>query len=1219
MSQAYLGFSVDDIDALQGGDGGAFRDFMKQLIRGHMRILGIPDAEFYSDSTNMRDGGCDCEVRSGAKDTAGHLDAATCWQFKAVSATSISEAKLRKEITKPYAVACIKNGHRFVLCVADDITADKANEWEGWLNEECQKVNSNAPKPRVYGSEKISTWCSGYPALVLSRRGAEGFSPLAIWGKSITAATPKYVSEKKWAGAADHLRQHVDFSHSASEVCVVVHGRAGVGKTRFVFETLMSVPGIESLCMYSMDEEAVKRLAVLVANQGEMRVIIVADECLNDTRQKLEAHLSGHLDRVRIVAINNARERPYGKAVELDLDKLPDETVAKILEDNFSATALETRQQAVRLAMGFVKIASDLCRRGIPKGIAALGDYIANRLGNESDYRMLCALALFTRIGFKGEDKELAAELEIVATLTGFDSRNLRAAFERIKESVGFVVIGGRYFYVTPEAVAHHCFERGWKSWVTDDLVKFHGSLSTNLRASFEEQIKALGSENERAQFAGMVAKLVNSMEPADLADKKKTRQLVSLVETNPDAFLTITRRLVELADIATITEFSISDETGKSPRREMVWMCEHLASFPEYFYDVETILFRLASAESELSIANNATSIWRQIHRIHLSGTSLPFLLRFEVLVDRFKKGDQNIAIKCFDAATDNLGRNFSRMGSPPVVAGRIPPPDWSPANNAEAMACFDALLKFFQEAQRSDNLNLSAHVTRYFVEHVGLFLRGGWVDFIRGVLSAPEIVATNRSKIISAMDDFMRFEKDRISPVYLLRVQEWRTESAPRELEDRLKTLVAFRYAWVPEDERERARPEFRALAEDLFRSPKVIEKHLPWLNSEEAMSSFELGHEVGLLDREHTLFLLMQSDTSNSAPLLRGYLSGLITNAKEVPKFLVMWLDEKMESDPGLALHVSSMFASRLDGWTRILKLAEKQRIPPRSVGAAFFHAPSAETPPEIFVRVLCALRAYPEQNKAEALAAAVDFADSWFGTREREKLPTPPFDDNFFWDPLIDIVEAFDARSTMDHYHWARLAKRILAIAPLVVIRKACVAMEEDLYAGKEGAGLLIKAAEFAPEVVIEELGRAVADPNTGFKLAIRGFTEVLCSLPIESVIRWVRAEVPGRAKLLASSLPRPFINEKDEPIVPSLTETFLQEFGDDAKVVRRFIGGAGFRSYSGDIVGAHRKEAILAQRFKGHRLAAIREWAATEEQSANHQAEWWQQKIEEEGI
>jgi len=1219
MPQPFLGFTADDVEALQGGDGGAFRDFMKQLIRGHMRVIGIPDAEFYSDSTNMKDGGCDVEVRAGAKDATGHLDDPTCWQFKAMAATAISDNALRKEINKPYATTCVKAGRRFVMCVADDITAKKAAEWESVLDAERQKINPAAPKPRVYGAEKIAAWCSSYPALVLNRRGVEGFSAFATWGSNITAATPKYVSEKNWEATADHLRQHVDFNRPASQACVVLHGRAGVGKTRLVYEILNGVPGVESLCLYSIDEDAVKRLASLVAGDKQMRLIIVADECLNDTRQKLEAQLVGHLDRVRVIAINNARERPYSKAVELDLDKLPKETVAKILEDNFPGAPLEIRQEAVRLSRGFVKIASDLCRHGIPHGIAALGDYIAARLGNDTDYTALCALALFTRVGFKGEDKELAAELELMAKLTGFDPEALRNALERIKASVGFVVIAGRYFYVTPEAVAQHCFAEGWKRWAADDLAAWHGALSTNLRASFEEQLKAVGSNSERAQFAAMISAVVHAFEPHDLTDKKKARQLVSLVETNPDAFLTTMRRLVEAADDETITAFSSRDEGGSSARRQAIWLCEHLAAFPEYFYDVETILFRLALTESETSIANNATAIWHQIHRIHLSGSSLPFLERFALLTSRFRKGGAAVAVRCFDAATDNLGGHFMRMGSPPVVAGRVPPPDWSPVNQAEMSACFGALLEFFKEAHHSPDSAVSAHATHYFVEHVGLFLRNGMVDFVRGVLGAPEIVAAHRAKIIAAIDDYLRFEKKRTAPGYLRRVEKWREDSAPRELEDRLKTMLAFRYSWLPEDDRESARPEFKRLVHDLFRESALIAKHLAWLNSPEAMASFELGQELGLLDKDASLFGLIQSDTSNSAPLLRGYLAGLLKLSPTVPAFLVTWLDEKMKSDPVLAFHVAGMFPDRLNGWARILTLAEQQQIPPRFVGSAFSHAASSDVPLGSLGRILRALRAYPDTTRKEALGAAADLADSWFDTRAEEKLPLPAPSDGEFWNPLVELVAQFDPNDAMEHYHWSRLAERVLPLAPQVVIRKAVEVMEEDLHINRSGSVLLSKAAKIAPDLVIEELGRAIADPKNGYKLVVRGCTNVLCSLPVETVLAWVRADRANRAKLFASSLPRPYVDDNSQTIVPPLTEAYLQEFGDDEKTARRFIGGSGVRSYSGDIVGAHRKEAEVAHRFRGHRIAAIRDWAATEEQRANHGAEWWQQKIEEEAI
>src|SRR5439155_911183 len=101
--------------------------------------------------------------------------------------------------------------------------------------------------------------------------------------------------------------------------------------------------------------------------------------------------------------------------------------------------------------------------------------------------------------------------------------------------------------------------------------------------------------------------------------------ELIRLVETHPSKFLPRLRQLVESAPEALLSERQ-PKLGGWGWRRKVVWACEHLAAFPEYFYDVERILLCLAVNETEKDIGNNASSIWQQLFRIHLSGTSLPF-----------------------------------------------------------------------------------------------------------------------------------------------------------------------------------------------------------------------------------------------------------------------------------------------------------------------------------------------------------------------------------------------------------------------------------------------------------------------------------------------------------------------------------------------------------------------------------------------------------------
>jgi hypothetical protein len=104
-----------------------------------------------------------------------------------------------------------------------------------------------------------------------------------------------------------------------------------------------------------------------------------------------------------------------------------------------------------------------------------------------------------------------------------------------------------------------------------------------------------------------------------------------------------------------------------------------------------------------------------------------------------------------------------------------------------------------------------------------------------------------------------------------------------------------------------------------------------------------------------------------------------------------------------------------------------------------------------------------------------------------------------------------------------------------------------------------------------------------------------------------------------ARKIAGGLPRPYMDQSGKPAVSPITLEVLQRFGDDEKVVRAFVSGSGFRSYSGDIAAQKMHEASVAAKFLNHPIAAIREWAKVEKHSSETQAAHFRQEDEEQFI
>jgi vacuolar-type H+-ATPase subunit F/Vma7 len=262
---------------------------------------------------------------------------------------------------------------------------------------------------------------------------------------------------------ANLVKQHLDFSFSPNEVCLPVRGDAGVGKTRCIFETVNRIDGAHQLCVYTNDETAVLNFAYDISSNAQINVIIVADECLNKTRQHLDEILGGVKNRVRVVAINNTDEPSRQEGPEPIVEKLPNEILAKILDENFPTTPPELRRAAIDLAEGFVRIAADLCKHGIDKGTQELGAYVDFRIPEKTSRQAVEAVSLFERVGWRDD---VANQLSSLAKILGIKEQELRDACLAVKDaSPGFIVLGGRFFYVTPEAIARVCFPRAWQRW----------------------------------------------------------------------------------------------------------------------------------------------------------------------------------------------------------------------------------------------------------------------------------------------------------------------------------------------------------------------------------------------------------------------------------------------------------------------------------------------------------------------------------------------------------------------------------------------------------------------------------------------------------------------------------------------------------------------------------------------------------------------------------
>ncbi len=720
-----------EVCLLRGSGGQPFTEFVNSVLSVEAFLLGIPASQIAMTlRVNVGDGGVDSRIDHGAaSDRTGWLGVPSAWQYKAEEGKRVSDVSIGKEVEKRYATELVQRGYGYRVCVCDELTPERKDELARDLNLRAKKINPAAPLCFVISASDLASWASRFASV-----GGRFFNrPLAIgqdwrtWESTQTSLTQEFVTPDRWKGPMLAVQSHIDFLKKPLSPLLPVQGVAGVGKTRLVCEAIRQVPGAYGLIVTTDGEDDAKKVAGWVKINPQVTAILVADECSASGREELRKLAQGAEDRLRVIAIDNDGEAPFGGSAEIWLERMDDTSARTVLDRNFPLVPSERRWAYADLSEGYIRLAADLCRHDaaiaasgrLDAAIPTLQDFYRNRLSGE-EQRVVEAVALVHRVGYTDD---LSGQLDQLAMLTNIDRHRIVETAKRLKDAPGFIAVGRRYLYVTPQIIAEIAFRRAWGHWAEPNPAAFLDEFPADLRNAFELRVRGVTDQGVRSFVSAHFRDRVAGFAPDDLADFGKIRLLMDLVETDPVQYLPFLRRIIEDATNDQLLGTGVPEYGQNRSRRDIVWAAERLAAFPEFFLSAELILRRLAIAETEHGIGNNATGIWRQLFRVHLSGTSVPFLERIPIFRSMLFSNEPPERELAVGALKDLLSSHVSRMGSPSLVGGRVPPRDWRPTNRGEwaasVMAVFDTIRSMLTAGPP-----LAEEAWRYLTQHLRTLL---------------------------------------------------------------------------------------------------------------------------------------------------------------------------------------------------------------------------------------------------------------------------------------------------------------------------------------------------------------------------------------------------------------------------------------------------------------------------------------------------------------
>lgn len=338
--------------------------------------------------------------------------------------------------------------------------------------------------------------------------------------------------------------------------------------------------------------------------------------------------------------------------------------------------------------------------------------------------------------------------------------------------------------------------------------------------------------------------------------------------------------------------------------RRLLVWLVEGIAEFPTFFFDAESILWKLALAETEPNLANNATRIWQQLFQILNSGTATPFITRIKRLEERlFTQNEQEISL-----ALEGLSNSLElyRRGNVvnfSVIAGRIvTKQNWQPENSSELKKCLDLAVNLLIKVASAGNYCLRIGGLQIAIQHLRTLLLNNYLDKIKTVFIPEKLPEDILLSLINKLEDFVRFNSN-----LKVDIQQWLQDLIPNNLHGKLiQTLSQSPWSRSRIEDREYWYQEIDKIAQQFCQKPELLISEMKWLCSPQAISSWALGNALGKYDTQVVCLEPIINGTTNTSAtdLAREYIGSLVINFPQHIALVNNWIDQLETQVPKIA---------------------------------------------------------------------------------------------------------------------------------------------------------------------------------------------------------------------------------------------------------------------------------------------------------------------------
>lgn len=1047
-----------------------------------------------------------------------------------------------------------------------------------------------------------------------------------------------------WVNFADReslIEQIICHFNSTSTTNVLhIAGISGIGKTRLVREACERYSD-----KYSLDVLYCERYVDIEANRHHLfrhfhfdprNALLVLDEVGLDQCAVIDQDLALLHENLRVVTICPSQRVPYtGNRQNIVVLPEPEDadSVYTVISQNGAGvreeilrSVAERSAHDLRLALLLLKAVKDdpSGPQAIVGGVECLLERIL-RLTRLNDLDRLHLRQLyeagscFVDIGIGGTVKN---EVDSVKAFFGLAPENIRkAAPHAYRFGLSAPSKNERYFEATPRALATMVFAECCWDRIVDDLDEFYQNLPDRLRKRFIDRCNdCTGEIRERvvAQLSQYFLGLLKGFSIKDLEKTSAAKIFKSWAELDPSHGLAWLATFLEGTSVEDLKKFSGDASNGDyRGRRYIVWLCESLARFSEYFHSAERILYRLAIAENEQRIGNNATKVWRNLFWPTLSQVSTPFADRARLLKHRLISSEGDARKLCIDCSLEVLQPKTVGMAIPPqVVGGRLVPEPWR-ANSS------DELLKLRTDLARDLLLassELSSEEKDYFdnaiVDHLIPFAWLNLVSELRAAVGTPKSdkLTTHLVAAIRRIAKIISHERHGPQGASVARqLRDWEDSISPAKLADRVKFWIQ-QNPWDVNDDEAESNP-FERLAEEVILDPNSLSCLTTELSDPRFNGTIAFATYCGAKASSNELDEMIDQWISRgeSSLFVTGF---LLPHSKPDVGLDEKWrtaLDSAMGAHPEYVGNITAYVDASVPGYNRIAEILDNGFKPvTKMLSQLGFGDWTRVVTTEVQLDICERLERSLKTEPTETIRIAFDLLYMWIYVNEK-KLPQQL---SRFAMKFLEI--AVEQDGVRDSFKWLDVASQLVAEYPRRITE---LAVESET--GKRSVmrfetekldELIIRCAQIDKKAVMEVLGQMVKDNGKNAIYSLHRHDGVFEAIGVSAIEEWIAANGSESLPHIASHLRSPSTNATGEVVLSEVLHWLFTKYEFDDVVIQGFFSGRHrLESWWGDDKAKEVEQQMQLFLRSDNRL--VRKWASWEIEYWKNLQNWFDEMDE----